>query len=148
MFHLRCPQTPPSRPCPWTRPTTTQPHPAQAHPPIASASPHPTTNTHQQPTHQHPPTPINTAPPPLLQEKIRVKLLERANAAREEINRQAEVILRERLGGSDDPELRALADFPRALEVISGLAWQYFKKEWDEVRLCAAYRLASWACLP
>ncbi|KAL4447301.1 hypothetical protein ABPG77_007334 [Micractinium sp. CCAP 211/92] len=66
-------------------------------------------------------------------EKIRVKLLERANAAREEINRQAEVILRERLGGSDDPELRALADFPRALEVISGLAWQYFKKEWDEV---------------
>lgn len=66
-------------------------------------------------------------------EKIRVKLQERANAAREEIHRQAEVILHERLGGSDDPELRELAAFPRALDVISGLAWQYFKKDWSEV---------------
>lgn len=66
-------------------------------------------------------------------EKIRVKLLERANMAREEINRQAEVILRERLLGSDDPQLRALAEVPRALDTISGLAWQYFKKDWTEL---------------
>ncbi|KAL4443591.1 hypothetical protein ABPG75_011328 [Micractinium tetrahymenae] len=66
-------------------------------------------------------------------EKIRVKLLERASVAREEIHRQAEVILAERLRGSEDPELRALAEFPRALDIISGLAWQYFKKDWSEV---------------
>lgn len=86
------------------------------------------------PPNPNPQTTVTTTHPPPSQEKIRVKLQERANAAREEIHRQAEVILHERLGGSDDPELRELAAFPRALDVISGLAWQYFKKDWSEVR--------------
>lgn len=65
--------------------------------------------------------------------KIRVKLLERAHVAREEINIQAKQILLERLAGSDDPDLQELAEFPRAHEVVAGLAWQFFKKDWTEV---------------
>ncbi|EFN57973.1 hypothetical protein CHLNCDRAFT_142114 [Chlorella variabilis] len=65
--------------------------------------------------------------------KIRVKLLERAGVAREVINEQAARIVKERLLGSDDPALRELGEYPKVQEVVAGLAWQHFKKDWSQV---------------
>ncbi|PSC72488.1 stress response NST1 [Micractinium conductrix] len=65
--------------------------------------------------------------------KIRAKLQERADKAREEIQQQAEIVVEQRLGGSDDPELQALADYPMAAAVVKGLIWQMFKKDWADV---------------
>lgn len=44
----------------------------------------------------------------------------------------------ERLRRSDDPALRECAEYERAEEVVAGLAWQYFKKEWQDVSACAS----------
>ena len=54
--------------------------------------------------------------------------------AREVINEQAARIVKERLLGSDDPALRELGEYPKVQEVVAGLAWQHFKKDWSQVK--------------
>ncbi|KAL4858520.1 hypothetical protein ACK3TF_001483 [Chlorella vulgaris] len=68
-----------------------------------------------------------------VKEKIRVKLLKHAVAAREVINKQAAEIVSKRLLSSPDPVLRECGEYEQATEVVAGLAWQYFKKDWETV---------------
>ncbi|PRW56527.1 Muscle M-line assembly unc- isoform 1 isoform A [Chlorella sorokiniana] len=65
-------------------------------------------------------------------EKIRVKLQERADKAREQINAQAEAIVA-RLQASEDPSWREAGEYEHAVDVVAGLAWQFFKKDWSDV---------------
>jgi hypothetical protein len=34
---------------------------------------------------------------------------------------------------SGDPVLQRCAEYERAVDVVAGLAWQYFKKDWEDV---------------
>lgn len=34
---------------------------------------------------------------------------------------------------SGDPVLQRCAQYERAVDVVAGLAWQYFKKDWEDV---------------
>ena len=43
-----------------------------------------------------------------------------------------------RLRASEDPAWREAGEYEHAVEVVAGLAWQFFKKDWSEVRLHAA----------
>jgi hypothetical protein len=38
------------------------------------------------------------------------------------------------MAASESEEYRECAQFENAVEVVAGLAWQYFKKDWDRVR--------------
>ena len=53
---------------------------------------------------------------------------------------QAKIIV-DLMAASESEELRACAQYESALEVVAGLAWQYFKKDWDRV---SEARLAGW----
>ena len=54
---------------------------------------------------------------------------------------QAEAIVA-RLRSSDNPAWREAGEYEHAADVVSGLAWQFFKKDWSDVRaallLCCA----------
>lgn len=46
---------------------------------------------------------------------------------------QAAIVLA-RMAASEDAVLRECAEYEKAQEVIAGLAWQFFKKDWNQVR--------------
>jgi hypothetical protein len=46
---------------------------------------------------------------------------------------QAAEIVSKRLLSSPDPVLRECGEYAQATEVVAGLAWQYFKKDWENV---------------
>jgi hypothetical protein len=53
------------------------------------------------------------------------------------------------MAASDNEEHRECAQLDNAVEVVAGLAWQYFKKDWDRVSLAAwlaaiLLRMAVW----
>ena len=53
------------------------------------------------------------------------------------------------MAASDNEEHRECAQLDNAVEVVAGLAWQYFKQDWDRVSLAAwlaaiLLRMAVW----
>ena len=75
------------------------------------------------------------------QEKIRVSLQARAAKTRAIIAEQAELIV-VKMAASEDAETAAAGAHPKAAAVVAGLAWQYFKRDWESVR-CSAGRGAE-----
>lgn len=45
---------------------------------------------------------------------------------------QAEAIVA-RLRSSEDPAWREAGEYEHAVDVVAGLAWQFFKKDWSDV---------------
>lgn len=45
---------------------------------------------------------------------------------------------------SDDPVLRECGEYEAATEVVAGLAWQFFKREWHQVGGHGGERGGGW----